>query len=240
MFQCATLLVGTLTACTQVWKLVKPVLSTQIIKDVEAFVAAVPIDSQSTVSVMFYGTSKPPVGSTLRGERQAPAEGDQAFTAQGTSSQPAAGGTHRPLSEDTIYMAGNNRAKAISLAAARALERARQRRSTQSSSLSQDGAGVQVANKPQDQQPTPLVAEPLVAEPSVENQCVFMPSVDALPPDGVYADGTYADNTYDEEGEDDTSEAGSTGEGHPSEGSSAPPQRPDSLASWCSSGDDEH
>ena len=52
----------------EVWKLVKPILSTQIIKDVEAFTNIHPMDCYSTVSVILYGTSVPPDGVMMMGK----------------------------------------------------------------------------------------------------------------------------------------------------------------------------
>lgn len=50
-----------------VWKLIKPILSTQIIKDVEHFVALNPMDCYSTASVIMYGSCEPPEGAMMRG-----------------------------------------------------------------------------------------------------------------------------------------------------------------------------
>lgn len=52
----------------QVWKSVRPMLSIQIIKDVEKFVNSHAIDHESVISVILYGTSVPPVGASLKGQ----------------------------------------------------------------------------------------------------------------------------------------------------------------------------
>lgn len=53
----------------EVWKLIKPVLSTQIIKDVEVFTNSHDMDCLSVSSVILYGYSKPPLGTTIKGCR---------------------------------------------------------------------------------------------------------------------------------------------------------------------------
>ncbi len=52
----------------EVWKLIKPILSTQIIKDVENYVSLNPMDCYSTASVIMYGTCEPPEGAMIRGQ----------------------------------------------------------------------------------------------------------------------------------------------------------------------------
>jgi hypothetical protein len=47
--------------------MVKPLLSVEIIKDVEKFTSTVTMDHESVVSVMLYGTVTPPVGGSLKG-----------------------------------------------------------------------------------------------------------------------------------------------------------------------------
>ena len=48
-----------------VWKMIRPMLSVQIIKDVEKFTSTYTIDHESVVSVLLYGTSTPPPGSSM-------------------------------------------------------------------------------------------------------------------------------------------------------------------------------
>jgi hypothetical protein len=52
-----------------IWKMIRPILSIQIIKDVEKYTSSHPMDHASTVSVLLYGSSNPPPGATLRGVR---------------------------------------------------------------------------------------------------------------------------------------------------------------------------
>lgn len=50
-----------------VWKSVKPLLSIQIIKDVEKFTSVHEMDHESVVSIILYGTAIPPPGASLKG-----------------------------------------------------------------------------------------------------------------------------------------------------------------------------
>ena len=100
-----------------VWKLVKPILSVQIIKDVEVFIHLNPMDSYSTASVILYGSSTPPHGAMFCGQRQHVAANDDDKYSEPTIE-----------AQDTIVQASNNRQSASAMAASKALLHQRKKR----------------------------------------------------------------------------------------------------------------
>lgn len=117
----------------EVWKLIKPILSTQIIKDVENYVALNPMDCYSTASVIMYGTCEPPEGAMMRGVvvgklkdmDLGDSDGESVALEDGfpdidPSDSASNVGNFQQQQSDTITRASNNRHYAVSMAASMA------------------------------------------------------------------------------------------------------------------------
>ena len=177
----------------EVWKLIKPILSVQIIKDVEHFVSMKPMDCQSMVSIVRYGTCKPPVGSdmhatfgglllsqpsTATNTTPSVIESDSNSTISPSDSASVASASvasrsvmysNVDITEGIIEGAGSNRHAALALAASRTLQNVRRSRSTHKQ--------IQ-ASRSQTQTQTPVESPP-VESPPVESPPVESPSVES-------------------------------------------------------------
>lgn len=121
-----------------VWKLVKPILSVQIIKDVEVFVQMNEMDSYSTASIMLYGSSEPPHGAMFCGKRHVSSyhgeegEVDIFRNRRGSEYSTTTVGPSDSVSccggGDIMTCSSNNRQSASALAASKVLLRQRKKR----------------------------------------------------------------------------------------------------------------
>lgn len=164
----------------EVWKLIKPILSVQIIKDVEHFVSMRPMDCQSMVSIVRYGTCKPPAGSDMHaafwGILPPPpsviaSDSNSTISPSDSASVASASMASRSvmysnvditegITEANVFDVGSNRHAALALAASRTLQNVRRSRSTHK----------QIQTSRSQTQPQTPVELPPVESPPVDGQ----------------------------------------------------------------------